>query len=181
MPNLINKMIVRELSQAFGSTDGMVIVSMAGLSVEQTEDLRNSLAEHGLRLRMVRNRLARLALKERGIEPPEDMLLGNIACAWGSSEEAVTAAKVLHNSTARKEGKVVLKGGLFEGALLGPREAVALAALPGRSELRATMLGLLNAPARNLVGLLHAPGSSLVRVVDARSKEAEAAPPEPAA
>ena len=172
MPNLINKLIVRELTDAFGKSEGMVIVSMAGLTVEQTEDLRNTLAEQGVRLRMVRNRLARLALKERGIEPPEGMLLGNIACAWGSSEDAIVAAKVLQKSTARKEGKVVLKGGIFEGALLGPKEAVALADLPGKLELRAMMLGILSAPARNLVGLLHAPGSSLARVLQAHSEKA---------
>ncbi len=177
MPNLINKLIVRELSEAFGKSEGMVMVSVGGLTVEQTEDLRNALADHGLRMRMVRNRLARLALKERGIEPPADMLLGNIACTWGSSEDVIAAAKVLQKSTARKEGKVALKGGIFEGALLGPKEAVALAELPGKQELRATMLSLLNGPARGLVGLLHAPGSSLARVLAAHADAAQGAEP----
>ena len=173
MPNIINKLIVKELSDAFESAEGMVICSVQGLTVEETEVLRDSLAEHGVRLRMVRNRLAKIALKDRGIEPPKDMLVGNIACAWGSPEAAINAAKVLHKSPARKEGKVTFRGGLFEGELLDAKEATGLAALPGKDELRGMMVGLLAAPARNLVGLLAAPGGSLARVLQARVDKGE--------
>ena len=76
MPNIINKLIVQELSDAFQGAEGMVICSIEGLTVEESEVLRNSLAEHGVQLRMVRNRLAKIALKERGIDLPADMLVG---------------------------------------------------------------------------------------------------------
>jgi large subunit ribosomal protein L10 len=177
MPNLINEIVVRQLSEEFSRAEGLVIVSLAGLTVEESETLRDSLAERGLRLRMVRNRLARLALRTRGIEPPEDMLLGNIACAWGSSEDAINAAKVVQASPSRKGGKIAIKGGIFEGELLGPREAAALADLPGKTELRARMLGVLSAPARNLATLIAAPGSSLARVLQARSEQGAAPAP----
>ena len=174
MPNLINKLIVKELSEAFETAEGMVICSVQGLTVAETELLRDSLAEHGVPLRLVRNRLAKIALSGRGIEPTDGMLSGNIACAWGSPEETINAAKVLHKSPARKEGKVTFRGGIFEGELLDAEAATGLAALPGKDELRAMMVGLLAAPARNLVGLLAAPGGSLVRVMQARiDKEGE--------
>ena len=176
MPNLINEIVVRQLSEEFGRAEGLVIVSVGGLTVKETETLRESLAERGLRLRVVRNRLTKLALKSVGIEPPAEMLLGNLACAWGSSEDTINAAKILQASPARKGGKLGFKGGLFEGSLLGPKEAAALAALPGKLELRAQMLGLLSAPARNLVALVAAPGSSLVRVLAARSEQTDSAP-----
>ncbi len=182
MPNLINKLIVKELSDAFGSAQGMVICSVKGLSVAETDGLRDSLAEHGVSLRIVRNRLAKLALSECGVEPPDDMLVGNIACAWGDPEETINAAKVLHTSPARKEGKVVFKGGLFEGELLDANAATGLAALPGKLELRTMMVSLLAGPARNLVGLLAAPGASLARVLQARvdKEPGEKAPEEKA-
>ena len=175
MPNLINRMIVRELSGDFSEAEGMMIVSLAGLSVHETEDLRNGLAEHGVRLRMVRNRLARIALTERGLEPPEDLLVGNIGFVCGDTEEAIHAAKVLHKSDARKAGKVALKGGLLEGNLLDQDGAQALASLPGRDELRTKIVTAISGPARQLVQILSAPQSSLVRVLQARIDAGEGA------
>ena len=171
MPNIINEMIVRELTDAFADAEGMVVVSLAGLTVAETEGLRNSLAEQGVRLRMVRNRLAKIALKERGLEAPKDLLTGNVAMAWGTPEDTIHAAKVLVKSPEKKAGKVVMRGGLLEGNLLGPEEATNLAELPGKQELQAMMLGVLSAPARQLVGLLAAPGGSLARVLQARVDE----------
>lgn len=180
MPNLINQMLVRELSEAFDSAEGMVIVSMNGLTVKETEQLRNSLAEHGVRLRMVRNRLAQRALAARGIDAPRDVLSGNVAFVWGGAEDAVHAAKVIAGSDAKKKGKLDFKGGLLEGNLLRAGEASALATLPGRQELRAMLLGCISGPAQKLVRLLQAPQGAVARVIQARIDAAEspAAPAE---
>lgn len=167
MPNLINEMIKRELTDALSDAEGMVIVSLSGLTVAETEGLRVALAEQGVRLRMVRNRLARIVLRERGLEPPADLFVGNVAMAWGSPEETIHAAKVLAKSDARKAGKVAMRGGLLEGNLLDPAQATELADLPGRDELRSMMLGVISGPARKLVGLVNAPGASLARVIQA--------------
>jgi len=168
MPNVINKMIVRELTGAVEGSDSMLICSFRGLSVAETEELRDSLAEHGVRLRMVRNRLARIAMKANEVEIPEDMFSGNVACVWGGPEEAIAAAKVLHKSPVRKQGKVSLRGGIMEGNLLDAQEAQALADLPGRDELRAMMLSAISGPARGLVGVLAAVPASVARVLQAR-------------
>src|SRR5262245_8564521 len=158
MPNLINEIIVRQLSDEFTRAEGMVIVSLTGLTVRQTEDLRTALAERGVRLRMVRNRLARLALKSRGLEPSKDLLAGNVACAWGSSEDTVKIAKVVADAVKKvdpkKKAKLAFRGGFFEGNLLDAKGAAALAGLPGKDELRAMLLGLINGPARSLAVLL---------------------------
>jgi len=179
MPNLINQIIVRQLSDEFARAEGMVIVSMNGLTVEETENLRDSLAEGGVRLRMVRNRLASLALKSRGIEVEKGLFNGNIACAWGSSEDTIRIAKAVANAIRTsdpKKVKVAFRGGLFEGNLLGAKEAAALADLPGKDELRAKMLGLLNGPARALATLIQGPGASLARVLQAHADKGEASP-----
>ena len=136
--------------------------------MQETENLRDSLAEQGVRLLMIRNRLAKIALKERGIEPPDGLLAGNVGACWGEAEQAIHAAKVLHKSDERKAGKVTLRGGLFEGSLLDDKEAVALAGLPGKDELRAKLLGTLAAPMQQLVGVINAPLGSLARVLQAR-------------
>ncbi len=171
MPNMINKMIVRELSEAFGSAQGMVIVNLNGLSAAESEGLRTSLAEQGVSLRVVRNRLARRALHESGIEAPDELLAGSVAMAWGAPEDAINAAKVLAKSEPGRKGKVRFRGGLLEGNMLDASGAAAMAKLPNKDELRAMMLGVLSGPARGVVGLLAAPSSALVRVIQARVDE----------
>src|SRR5262245_47555536 len=121
MPNLINEIIVRQLSDEFARAEGMLIVSLSGLTVRETEDLRTALAQRGVRLRMVRNRLARLALKSRGLEAGEELFGGNVACAWGSSEDTIKIAKVVADAAKKidpkKKAKLAFRGGFFEGNL----------------------------------------------------------------
>jgi large subunit ribosomal protein L10 len=173
MPNQINEIIVRQLSDEFSRAEGMVIVSLDGLTVQETEDLRNALAQHGARLRMVRNRLARIALKDRGLEPPPDLFAGNVACVCGSTEDTVGVAKAIQDSEVRKNGKATFRGGFFEGNLIDASGAQALASLPTKNELRAMMLGVISGPARSLATLIAAPGASLARVIQAHADKGE--------
>ncbi len=179
MPNQINQLMVRELTDAFQTSEGLIFVSLLGLTVQETERLRTSLAEQGVRLLMVRNRLAELAMKESGLELPKGVLAGNVGCCWGGVEHAIHAAKVLHTSPEKKAGKVALRAGMLEGNVLDETGAVALASLPTRDELRSMILGTITAPAQNLVGLLAAPGGALARVlqahIDADSSSADGA------
>jgi len=179
MPNLINEIIVRQLSDEFARAEGLVILSMGGLSVAESEGLRDQLAERGVRLRMVRNRLARRALEQRGMQAPADLFGGNVACAWGSSEDAIHVAKVVakavRSADPKKKAKLAFRGGFFEGGLLDAKGAAALAQLPGKNELRAQMLALLSGPARGLATLLAAPGSSLARAMQAKVDKGEPA------
>lgn len=179
MPNLINDIIVRQLSDEFARAEGMVIVSLNGLTVEETESLRDALAERGVRLRMVRNRLAKIALKNRGLEASDELLSGSIACAWGSSEDTINVAKVVQKAVKaadpKKGVKLAFKGGFFEGSMIDAKAAAALAELPGKAELRAKILGVISGPARSLVTLLAAPGSSVVRAMQAKVDKGEPA------
>ncbi len=168
MPNLINQMIARELTTGFARANGLICVSFSGLTVAETETLRDALAERGVRLRVVRNRLARLALREKGFEAPEDLLEGSLACVWGRAEDTIHAAKVMQQSGLHREGKIAFRGGFLEGELLGPQQAAALATLPGREELRARLLGAIAGPAQKIVTLLKAPQGALTRVIQAR-------------
>jgi large subunit ribosomal protein L10 len=149
----------------------MLLVNMSGLSVAETEELRCKLAEQDVPLRMIPNRLARLALKERGFEAPVEMLRGNIAVSWGDPEAAIHAAKVVKTAPAKRDGRLSFVGGLLEGNVLGAEEAAHLASIPGRDELRAKILGCLSGPARGLVMCLAGPGGGLARVIQAHVDE----------
>ena len=77
MPNLINELVTKELDDAFSSAEGMILVSLSGLTVAESDNLRTALSEHGLRLRMIRNRLASRSLKAQGHEFPDDLFVGS--------------------------------------------------------------------------------------------------------
>ena len=75
MPNLVNQLVTEELERELKDAEGMLIVSFAGLTVAESEALRGSLAEKGVRFMMVRNKLARQKLKEHGKEFDAEVVL----------------------------------------------------------------------------------------------------------
>lgn len=169
MPNLVNKLLSRDLDRAVKDSDSMILISLGGLSVSESEELRSSLAEGGARLHMVRNTLIKLVFEQNGIDVPTDVLKGNTAVVFGQPEHAIHAAKVVHDSEPRKEGRIEVKAGRLEGRVLGAESARALANLPDKDSLRAMFLSCLSAPARNLVGVLAAPPGALARVIQAHA------------
>ena len=171
MPNLVNQMVTRQLERDLGEAGSMLVVSFGGLTVSETENLRGDLAKSGVKLRMVRNKLARRVLKEKGIEFEDKALIGNTAIAFGDSESAIHAAKILTEKEVKKAGKVKVKAGVLEGSVLGPADANALANIPDTNTMRAMMLGVLSAPARNLVGTLAGLPGGLARVLQARADQ----------
>jgi large subunit ribosomal protein L10 len=169
MPNLVNKLVAEELEREFEGAEGMLIVSFAGLTVEESEALRNALAAKGVRFRMVRNKLARQTLEKLGKAFASDVFIGNTAIAYGDSEHAIAAAKILTDKDVKKAGKVTVKAGLLEGSVLSKQDAQSLADVPDRDTLNAQLLGVINGPARSIATLLCAPQGALVRVLQARA------------
>ena len=175
MPNIVNQMVVRDLTAELGEAEGMVVVSYGGLTVAQNEQLRGDLAEKGAKLRMVPNRLARLALKERGLDFAREALSGNTAIAYGSTESAIGAAKVFSTKETKKLGKVEFRAGLLEGELLDAGATAALADVPDRETLQASLLGVLQGPARGLATVINGLPSGVARVLQAHADELEKA------
>jgi len=174
MPNIVNNLGLAELKSAFGDAEGMLFFSMAGLTMEENEVLRGAMFESGAQVRLVRNRLAMLALADRGLEVDSGVFKGNVAIAWGNAEAAIGAAKVVSESKAlRKEGKLDVRGGVLEGNLLDANDAAALANVPDRHTLQAMLLGAISGPARSLATVLDANQSSLARVLQARVDQGE--------
>ena len=171
MPNIVNKLAVRQLTNHVKAAEGVVLFQMAGLTVAESEEFRGSLAEKGVRVHMVRNSLAKLALQESGYEMPEDVFQGNLAVAAGDAEAAIHAAKVCTDSPLRKEGKVAVRAGVLSGEVLGESDAKALADVPDRDTLNAQLLGVISGPARQLVGVVNALPAGLARVIQAHADE----------
>jgi len=176
MPNLVNQLVSSEYGQLFGQAEGLVIAAATGLTVQETEELRVRLDQGGARLRMVRNSLARRALAELGHEFPAETFVGNVFIAYGSTEAAIHASKVLTSPEVKKLGKVALRGGVLDSSQLSAADALALADVPDKQTLRGMLLGVIQGPARSLATLIDALPCSMARVLQARVDAQPAAP-----
>lgn len=171
MPNVVNRLVVRELTHEFKDAEGMVVVSWNALNAVENEGLRDKLAEKGCKLTLVRNSLARLVLKERGIEVGDGVLSGNTAIAYGKAEAALHAAKMFSSAEVKKAGKVKIRAGVLEGRLLDANDAAALADVPDRKTLEGKLVGCLIGSPRSVVSLVNQVPSGLVRVLQARADQ----------
>ena len=173
MPNIVNRLISSEYERELGSADGLLFVSMAGLTVQESEGLRASLDEQGVKLRMVRNKLVRRVLSERGLELSKEDLTGNVAIAYGETEAAIVAAKVFTEPAVKKAGKIAIRAGVLEGELLGAQDAASLADVPDRDTLRAMILSALQSPARGIAMSISGVPGGLARVLQAHADQSE--------
>jgi len=175
MPNLVNRLVLKELQNELGTCDGMVIASFAGLSVKESEGLRNELSKKGCGLTMVRNSLARRVLAERGFELADGILAGNTAIAFGNAEAVIHASKAFQSAEVKKAGKVKIRAGALEGKLLSAADAQALSKVPDRKTLNSQLLGLFQGPSRSIAALVHAVPGGAARVLKARADQLEQA------
>ena len=155
---------IKELKDEFEGVENFIFTDYRGLTVEQITALRNKLRETGSTYKVVKNRFAKIALRE--LEKPEvgDMLVGPTAVVI-SGEEAGAAAKELFSFA--KETKVSVKGGLIGENLFDAKEMEAYSKLPTKPELIAKLMGTMNAPVQNFVYVLNAVPTKFVRTLQA--------------
>ena len=159
------------LKDVFANAGAVVVTHYAGLTVRETEDLRARLRASGAKLKMVKNTLAQKALGGDG-EGAHSLFTGPVAIAYGP--DAVSAAKV-STQYAKENDKFTIIGGMMGAQVLDTKGIEALAKLPSLDELRARIVGLLNAPATRIAGVLAAPAGQLARVIGAHAAKGEAA------
>jgi large subunit ribosomal protein L10 len=181
MPNLVNRLVLEDLRREFKDAEGMLVVSFGGLTVKQSEGLRGQMALKGIKFSMVRNSLAQVALKERGLSMPASAFLGNTGIAYGKAEAAIHAAKLLTTPEVKKAGKVKIRLGLLEGKILEGKDAEALAGVPDRATLQARILACISGPQRGLVAVINAGPAGTARLLQARADQLEQAGAAPAA
>jgi large subunit ribosomal protein L10 len=163
--------VVSSLQQAFAGSGAVVVAHYAGLSVSEFESLRRQMKQAGGQVKVAKNRLAKLALKETEIADFSDILTGPTVLAF--SEDPVTAPKVA-KTFAEKNAKLVILGGAMGSTVLDADGVKALADLPSLDELRAKLAGLLTQPAAQIARLVKEPSASVARVISAYSEKGAA-------
>ncbi len=155
---------VDELSQVFKTSGVIVVAHYSGLTVSQMTDLRRRASGAGAALKVAKNRLAKIALEGTEVAHLGDLLKGPTVLAY--SEDPVAATKVV-SDFAKGNDKLVILGGAMGASALNPAAVKQLASLPSLDELRAKIVGLVQAPATKLAQLSTAPAAKLARVFGA--------------
>jgi large subunit ribosomal protein L10 len=164
--------LVKSYAEAFSRSQAAFLTDYRGLPVTELNPLRNKMREAGSGYHIVKNRLAKLALKEAGLPVPEELLQGPIAIAF-CYEDVVAPAKVL--TEYAKESKVLtIKGGILGERVIDAQAISSLADLPPRDVLLAQFLGGIQSPVAGLVNVLSGTLRDLVTVLKARADQLEA-------
>ena len=150
----------------------MVITHYSGLNVADITALRGQMREAGAGFKVIKNRLTRLALEGTKFEALSDLFVGPTAIAY--SEDPVAAARASVDF-AKKNGKLVIRGGGLGEQTLDTAAVMGLAALPSLDELRGRLIGMISTPATRIAGVLQAPAGQVARVIGAYAQEGEAA------
>jgi large subunit ribosomal protein L10 len=164
--------LTASLHQDLSDTVCVVVTHQTGLSVAEVTQLRRQMRSAGARYRVTKNRLMRRALEGTPFAALAPLFTGPTAIAF--SRDPVAAAKAAVDY-ANRNTKLTIVGGGLSGQLLDQAGVKALATLPSLDELRAKIIGLINAPATKLAVLLQTPGGQLARVLAARAEEGGAA------
>jgi large subunit ribosomal protein L10 len=162
---------VEALSGDFARASVAVLAEYRGLTAGQMNKLRRVVREADGRCRVTKNRLAKRAIATSGYALLGDMLKGPTALIIGF-KDPVAIAKIAMK-LADEMPKLAIKGAVLDGQLMPASGVKALAELPPKEVVLGQLLGLLQAPASQLVRTLNEPGARLARLVDALAKRAD--------
>ncbi len=160
------QLITKEYVSRLNASLFLLVVDYKGLTVGQFTELRKRLSKAGSELHVVKNSIFRIAAKEAGVGDLTGALAGQLAMVTGQRDISA-AARALKTFTSEFD-KPKVKFGYLDNKRIETGDVAALADLPSIEVLRGRLLGLLQAPATQLVRMLNTPASQLARVLQAR-------------
>ena len=163
---------ITDLSGVFKTSNVVVVAHYSGLTVAQMQTLRKQMKQAGAQVKVAKNRLAKIALKDTDVAAISALLKGPTVLAY--SGDPVAAPKVAVDFAKANEQFVILGGSMGKTAL-DPNGVKALASLPSLDELRGKIVGLLVAPATKIAQLANAPAAKVARVIQAYASKSAAA------
>jgi len=161
---------IAELNQIFKDASLMVVTRQSGLTVQEVTDLRRKVRAAGASYKVAKNRLTLRALEGTAFKALGPLFKGPTAIAY--SKDPVAAAKVV-SAFAKDNEKLTIVGGALGENTLDVAGIQALATLPSLDALRASIIGLLQAPATKVASVLQAPAGQVARVFGAYGAKAD--------
>ena len=155
---------VESIKDDFSNVKDFIFTDYRGLTVAQITELRDDLRKENAVYKVIKNRFAKIALKELNQPAVDEHLTGPTAVAL-STEEAGPVAKAL--VAFAKNGVLKIKGGIIDGNVFNAEQMVAFSKLPTKLELIAKLMGTMKAPVQNMVYIMHGVPQKLVRTLQA--------------
>ncbi|MEO0348027.1 MAG: 50S ribosomal protein L10 [Pseudomonadota bacterium] len=168
MPTNAKKETVKTMQSEFADSSAMIVMHYHGLTVNDITNLRLSMRSSNVKFRVIKNKLAKIAVKNTEFAEAEVYFNGPTAIAY--ADEPVAAAKCVANFAKNNESLKII-GGVHNGDMLTEEDVQTLAKLPPLEVLRAKIIGVLQTPATRIAGILKEPASQLARVVNAYAEK----------
>jgi large subunit ribosomal protein L10 len=166
------KQIVEDLKDVLSKASSCIAVDYNGVNMETFTPMRKECYKSNVRLVVVKNTLARIAVKGTDYEGILDMLSGMTSLVFTMDDDQVAGAKIL-KTFAKKNDRITIKGGVIDGKILSEKDVKVLADLPSKEELQAQLLATMLAVPQNFVRLLNAVPQNFVQLLAAYKEKME--------
>lgn len=173
MPAQSKYEMLEKINGSIDASKGMFVVDYRGLTVKETQEFRRSLRAVGAEMKIYKNNIVKIALKEKNLPALDDMLEGTCAYVFFKNDP-VDAAKTIKTSTEKLK-KIQFVGGIADGKALSADQAKAYADLPSHDELIAQLLHVLVAPLSGIANVCAGPARGLVTTLKAIEDQKNAA------
>lgn len=171
MDKAAKEVMLGEIKEAFQNVASIVIADYRGIRVPTVTTMRDDFRKAGCHYRVLKNSLVKIAVKGSKMEPISKLMIGTTAVIW-SNEIPQTPAQIALK-WAKDEPKFKIMGGYYEGQLLDVAGIDALARMPGKNEIRASMLMTFMAAPQSFVAQIIAGPQNFAYVLDARKRQLE--------
>ena len=162
------KTYIEEMTAQFDKSEAVIVTHYKGLTMTQLDDLRSRMRKHGIKFKITKNRITKLALEKTRCKDLSDLFKGPTAVAL--SEDAISSAKILTKFSKENENLKIL-GGIMGADILDVAGVKNVATLPSLDEARAKIVGILRTPAQKLVTILLAPATKIAILASEKSKK----------
>ena len=162
------KNYISEMTSQFDKSEAVIVTHYQGLTVNQLDELRAKMREHGIIFKITKNRITKLALEKTRCKDLSNLFKGPTAVAM--SEDAIASAKILTNFSKENKNLKIL-GGIMGNDILDVAGVKNVATLPTLDEARAKIVGILRSPAQKIASILLAPASKIAILALEKSKK----------
>lgn len=173
MPSVKNTEALEQIKADLTDVQAVWVVDYRGLTVKESQELRRSIRDAGAVMKVHKNTLMQIALKEMGMPEMDQVLSGPSAFVFAEGDP-VASAKAIRDF-AKENETLVIKGGIMDGGFVDAAAVEKIAALPSREELIAKLIGSLQNPMSQIVRVLNGPAEQLVRTIGAIADQKNAA------
>ena len=164
------KDFIAKLKEEISKSSSIIVAEYSGLTVKESENLRNEMRANGTNFKVTKNRLTKLAIRETHFKDISDLFKGPTAIAY--STDPVAPARIAVTFEKKFE-KFNIIGGGYNGEKIDKEKIDFLAKLPSLDELRGKLVGLISAPAQKIVSIAIEPGSQIARLLSSKSSNSQ--------